>query len=326
MAQNPFLWWLPPSEDGKGSKGKGGKEAPVKTPSAKAAKATKSAPAKGKAAPAKIAGNVPPKTGAKADKASPASAVAKEKTAKAASAQASVSKASAWKTPAVKIAAAKAPASKATAAKSSAAKAPATKSPSTKAPATKAAMGKASVAKAPPAKASTAKSSASKPAPAAPMAEATLPHVHEKPGHLIRRAQQIAVAIFLEECAAFDLTPVQYAALVAVRDNPGIDATRIAGMVAFDRTTVSGVLERLESKGLIARTANEADRRAKLLEATSAGKKILKKAEPTVEAAQQRILAPLNGREQIELMRLLTKLVDLNNDASRAPMRVAEAE
>lgn len=154
---------------------------------------------------------------------------------------------------------------------------------------------------------------------------ASLPEVHDKPGHLIRRAQQIAVAIFLEECGAHDITPVQYAALAAVKSNPGIDATRIAGMIAFDRTTISGVLERLESKGLIARTANAADRRAKLLEATAAGKTLLKKVEPAIQAAQERILAPLDTKEREQLLLLLAKLVHLNNDSSRAPRRVAES-
>jgi len=154
---------------------------------------------------------------------------------------------------------------------------------------------------------------------------ASLPDVHDKPGHLIRRAQQIAVAIFIEECGEHDLTPVQYAALVAIRDNPGIDATRIAGMIAFDRTTISGVMERLESKGLTRRQANAADRRMKLVEITTAGKALLKAVEPKVERAQKRILAPLGEDEQAMLMGLLTKLVALNNDASRAPKKAAEA-
>ena len=85
--------------------------------------------------------------------------------------------------------------------------------------------------------------------------------VYHKPGHLIRRAQQIAVSIFLEECAPVDLTPVQYAALVAVRENPGIDATRLSALVAFDRSTLGNVLERMEAKGWIERRADPSDRR-----------------------------------------------------------------
>ncbi|MCA0423996.1 MAG: MarR family winged helix-turn-helix transcriptional regulator [Proteobacteria bacterium] len=153
--------------------------------------------------------------------------------------------------------------------------------------------------------------------PAAP----ALPDVHAKPGHLIRRAQQIAVAIFLEECAAYDLTPVQYAALVAIRDNPAIDATRISGLIGFDRTTVSGVMERLESKGWIARKANAADRRIKIVDITAAGKKVLKNVEPMVMRAQERMLMPLDRTEQEMLIVLLARVVDHNNDTSRAPQR-----
>ena len=68
--------------------------------------------------------------------------------------------------------------------------------------------------------------------------------VFAKPGHLFRRMQQIAVAIFMEECAEFELAPVQYAALVTVREHPGIDATRLSAVIAFDRSTIGDVLER----------------------------------------------------------------------------------
>jgi hypothetical protein len=50
--------------------------------------------------------------------------------------------------------------------------------------------------------------------------------------------QQIAVSIFVEECRAFDLTPVQYASLVAIHTHPGIDATRLSAVIAFDRSTL----------------------------------------------------------------------------------------
>ena len=66
--------------------------------------------------------------------------------------------------------------------------------------------------------------------------------------------QQIAVSIFVEECKAFDLTPVQYAALVAIHTHPGIDATRLSAVIAFDRSTLGNVIERLESKNLVERS------------------------------------------------------------------------
>jgi DNA-binding MarR family transcriptional regulator len=145
--------------------------------------------------------------------------------------------------------------------------------------------------------------------------------LYTKPGHLIRRMQQIAVAIFMEECADFDLTPVQYAAMVAIREYPGIDATRLSALVAFDRSTLGSVLGRLEAKEFIERRASTADSRVKLLYLTALGKKTLAAAAPAVERAQERMLAPLATADQRRLMQLLTQLVHLNNETSRAPQR-----
>ena len=148
--------------------------------------------------------------------------------------------------------------------------------------------------------------------------------VYTKPGHLFRRMQQIAVAIFMEECKGFDLTPVQYASLVAIRDYPGIDATRLSALSAFDRSTLGSVIERLEAKELIVRKPIPKDRRLKLLHLTAKGGQLLTKAIPAVNRAQQRMLEPLKASDRDVLMRLLGQLVHLNNDVSRAPMKVAE--
>src|SRR5262245_22483790 len=70
---------------------------------------------------------------------------------------------------------------------------------------------------------------------------------NDMPGHLVRRFQQIAVAVFLSEVegASFDLTPVQYAALAAISTSPGLDQVTLAGVIAYDRTTITGVVDRL---------------------------------------------------------------------------------
>src|SRR5438445_10441843 len=88
----------------------------------------------------------------------------------------------------------------------------------------------------------------------------TMDAVYTAPGYLFRRMQQIAVAIFVEECKACDLTPVQYAALVAIRTHPGIDATRLSAVIAFDRSTLGSVIERLEKKRYIERKPGRNDK------------------------------------------------------------------
>ena len=156
-------------------------------------------------------------------------------------------------------------------------------------------------------------------------APVTMDAVYTKPGYLFRRMQQIAVAIFVEECKAYDLTPVQYAALVAIRTHPGIDATRLSAVIAFDRSTLGSVIERLEAKQLIERKPSRDDRRGKLLYLTKPGVALLSDIMPSVDRAQARMLQPLKPADRRTLMALLTQLVNLNNEASRVPLRAEDA-
>jgi len=153
----------------------------------------------------------------------------------------------------------------------------------------------------------------------------TMDAVYTAPGYLFRRMQQIAVALFIEECKAFDLTPVQYAALIAIHTHPGIDATRLSAVIAFDRSTLGSVIERLESKKLIDRKPSGEDKRVKLLYLTKPGAVILRDIMPSVEKAQARMLQPLKPADRKVLVSLLTQLVDLNNEASRVPLRAEDA-
>ena len=153
----------------------------------------------------------------------------------------------------------------------------------------------------------------------------TMDAVYTAPGYLFRRMQQIAVAIFIEECKAFDLTPVQYAALIAIRTHPGIDATRLSSVIAFDRSTLGSVIERLESKSYIERKPALEDKRVKLLYLTKAGGNLLRDIMPSVDRVQARILQPLKPADRKTLLTLLEQLVDLNNEASRVPLRAEDA-
>jgi DNA-binding MarR family transcriptional regulator len=147
----------------------------------------------------------------------------------------------------------------------------------------------------------------------------------DMPGHLVRRFQQIAVAVFLSEVegAGFDLTPVQYAALASISANPGMDQVTLAGVIAYDRTTITGVVDRLVQKGLVVRRASPRDRRARALHITEAGATTLRAITPAVEQAQRIMLRGLTDTEAAEFMRLLRKAIAAANELSRAPLREA---
>lgn len=129
------------------------------------------------------------------------------------------------------------------------------------------------------------------------------------PGHLIRRAHQVAVAIFMEETGDFDTTPVQFAILNALIDDPGEDQVTLAGKVAFDAATFGSVIGRLESKGWVRREADAGDRRRKLLWVTPEGEQAALRMKRAVAKAQSRILGPLQAAERRQLLELLGKLV-----------------
>jgi len=153
----------------------------------------------------------------------------------------------------------------------------------------------------------------------------TMDAVYTKPGYLFRRMQQIAVALFVEECRDFDITPVQYAALVAINSNPGIDQTALCNIIAFDRTTIGGVVGRLQRKKLITRVNGAHDRRTKALHITAAGRRLIRDIEPAVQATQRLILKPLDAGERGAFKQMLKHLVHLNNAHSRAPWRPKRA-
>jgi len=133
--------------------------------------------------------------------------------------------------------------------------------------------------------------------------------IQHAPGHLIRRAQQMAVAVFMEEAAAFDVTPVQYAILNALMDTPGVDQVTLAARVAFDPATSGSVIARLELKGWVRRESDPRDKRRKLLWLTSAGEQAVEQMTEAVRETQRRIVAPLTPKEQAQLIELLDKLV-----------------
>ncbi|MBO9513154.1 MAG: MarR family transcriptional regulator [Variovorax sp.] len=152
----------------------------------------------------------------------------------------------------------------------------------------------------------------------------SLDKFYSRPGHLIRRLNQISMAMFAEETNSVGLTSVQYAALNMIQEVPGIDQASLSDMIAFDKTTIVKVLDRLVEKNLITRTRSESDRRINHLNATPEGAQLLKSIHPMLDRSDKRILAPLSAEDQRKFMEMLTQLVQVNNVYSRAPLAVRE--
>src|SRR5260370_39485426 len=110
------------------------------------------------------------------------------------------------------------------------------------------------------------------------------PHLDDLPGHYIRRLQQMAVAIFLEETEAHGITPVQYAAMQAVHDRPELDQRSLSRSIGFDTSTIGGGIFRLGKGGLIERQTSAEDRRRGVPPPDRRGRELLQRSHPAQAA------------------------------------------
>ena len=129
---------------------------------------------------------------------------------------------------------------------------------------------------------------------------------------LFRRLDQIATAVAAEVVAEDDLTPLEYAVLLRVNANPGLDQNTLGNLLALDRTTISSLVFKLEQRGLIERGINDNDRRARSLQLTPEGEAIRARLRPAGAAAQQRIWSVLSASERKQLIAMLVRVIDAN--------------
>ena len=136
--------------------------------------------------------------------------------------------------------------------------------------------------------------------------------LHGAVGHLLRRSQQRAVDVFVEEVGEDGPTPRQFAVLISVHQNPGVSQTDLVRMTGIDRSTLTEILRRLGRRGLIRRERQPEDRRTNALHLTAQGLMAMKSAIDAVERAQERILEPIPADQRPAAMRVLERLAGLD--------------
>jgi DNA-binding MarR family transcriptional regulator len=149
--------------------------------------------------------------------------------------------------------------------------------------------------------------------------------IYTRPGFLARQLHRITAAIFDEETASFGLTGLQYGILTVVAVEPGIDQISVCNALGVDRSTLAGVVDRLEDKGLVTRRAGVADRRSNALHLTRAGKRILGEIEASARKAERRAFDILTAAEQAQFERLLMRVVEHHARYAGMPRRAHSA-
>jgi len=136
-------------------------------------------------------------------------------------------------------------------------------------------------------------------------------------GHLLRRAHQRHSAIFQEKIGDAQLTPLQFAALVKLRDLTEVSQNHLGRLTAMDAATMQGVIKRLASRNLIKRRPDPDDRRRLIVSLSSEGYELVNTLVSSGSDITAQTLEPLCPAERIQFLDLLTKLAQLSsNDAS----------
>jgi DNA-binding MarR family transcriptional regulator len=135
------------------------------------------------------------------------------------------------------------------------------------------------------------------------------------PGHLIRRAQQVHTAIWAQRLHG-ELTGPQYAALLVLAMEPGIDQSRLAELASLDKNTASDVIRRLAAYGWIQRSAHPADGRRRVLRLTAPARAAMRSITPAAALVQDDLLRPVAADRREPAIELLARVA--RADAGRA--------
>ena len=134
--------------------------------------------------------------------------------------------------------------------------------------------------------------------------------LERSPIHLLHRAGQCASDVFQGEMGEGDLTPRQYAVLVAVSQNEGLSQTHLVEKTGVDRSTLADIVRRMLKKGLLQRRRTKDDARAYAVKLTEEGWRILKTADPLAKRVDDKILAALPGQQRERFLQELTLIVE----------------
>jgi MarR family transcriptional regulator, lower aerobic nicotinate degradation pathway regulator len=124
-------------------------------------------------------------------------------------------------------------------------------------------------------------------------------------GFLLSKAYQRAWAILREEIEEYDLTPPQFALLSFLWQQDGLTQVELAEKGQIDRSTLGGLIDRLERNSLLERRQHPQDRRAYMIYLTEQGKNLEDILSACAERSLQKFTSGLDGGEVKELRRML---------------------
>jgi DNA-binding MarR family transcriptional regulator len=127
---------------------------------------------------------------------------------------------------------------------------------------------------------------------------------------MLHRAGQVADELFAKGIPESDLTPRQYAVLVALAENENISQTDLVNATGIDRSTLAEIVKRLTARGLLQRRRSRHDARAYAVRLSAEGHVALQAARPKVLEIEESLVKDLHPDRRAELLAALSTLVN----------------
>ena len=141
------------------------------------------------------------------------------------------------------------------------------------------------------------------------ISKSRLADMYRRPGFLLKRCHQVAMAVFLEESRAHNITQSQYGCLRALHEYPGVDQIALGRLVGLDRSTSAMVIRTLSNRGLIRRVVDRRDKRRMRLQITPKGERLLDDIAPAAARAQERVLMGVPQRSRAAFLGMLERFL-----------------
>ncbi|HEV8388713.1 MAG TPA: MarR family transcriptional regulator [Dongiaceae bacterium] len=132
--------------------------------------------------------------------------------------------------------------------------------------------------------------------------------LEDQVGYWLRRAYQRHMAIFAGIMSDLDLTSMQFAALVKLRELKAVSQTELGRLTGMDRATISGVVARLKRRDLVLYKPDPLDKRSRIIALTSAGEALLTDAMQRIGGVTEQTLEPVGAAERESLRAILQKM------------------
>jgi DNA-binding MarR family transcriptional regulator len=144
--------------------------------------------------------------------------------------------------------------------------------------------------------------------------ELDLTALRQTPGFMIRILQLQNFEAFYPYFEALKLSPLEYAILVAVRDNKTVTQSELAGVLKMQLPNLVKILSRMEETGVLKRKRSVRDRRAVELSLSAAGERRADEASRLGERFNAHTLSALSKPEQTAFLQMLVRLVEAHNN------------